>query len=104
MAYFQDADIETMLVDWENILTAGDVSVPCLLDEHDDTELEMTGGGGQIMHQVTAIVRTTDLPDLAANAEIAIDGIDYIVWRRLALGDGALSQLWLRLNGGGGGS
>jgi hypothetical protein len=104
MAYFQDAEIETMLADWDNVLTAGDLSVPCLLDEHDELQLEFEGAAGQIARQVTAVIRTTDLPDLAANAEITIDGIEYTVWRRLLLGDGALSQLWLRIDSGGGGS
>lgn len=96
MAYFQDADIETMLDDWGNLLTAGGVSAPCALDEREAVELEIQGGGGQVGLQIVATIRTTDFPALAANDEIEVDGEPYRVWRQLKLGDGALSEIWLR--------
>jgi len=97
MAIFNDAEITTMLTDWGNELTAGEITAACLLDDREDLALEQDGGSGQIVQRITATIRTSDFPALAANDPIAIDGIAYTVWRRLKLGDGALSELWLRI-------
>jgi hypothetical protein len=97
MAIFQDAEIETMLTDWGNVLTAGEISAACLLDDREELVLEQEGGGGQIVRRITATIRTSDFPSLVPNDPIEIDGVAYTVYQKLLLGDGALSELWLRL-------
>ncbi len=99
MAIYQDADIETMMVDWGSVLTAGELSAACLLEERDEETLEQDGGGAQITRRIVATIRVSDFPGLAANDPIDVDGVDYIVYRYLLLGDGALTELWLRLAG-----
>lgn len=99
MAIFQDAEIETMLTDWGNILTANDLSAACTLDDREELVLEQDGGSGQIARRITATIRSSDFPSLAANDPISIDGVAYTVYQKLLLGDGALSELWLRIEG-----
>jgi hypothetical protein len=97
MTIYNDAEIETMLADWQNQLTSGEATAPCLLDDGEELALEMAGGGGQVVRKISATIRTSDFPALQSNDAVSVDGIEYIVWRRLQLGDGALSELWLRL-------
>ena len=99
MAIFANADIPTMLTDWGNVLTADEVSAACTLDDREELVLEQDGGSGQIARYTVATIRTSDFPSLAANDPISIDGVNYTIWRRLLLGDGALSELWLRIEG-----
>lgn len=96
---FQNADIPTMLADWGNVLTAGELIAACTLDDREELVLEQDGGSGQVARYTVATIRSSDFPDLKANDPISIDGVGYIIWRRLLLGDGALSELWLRLEG-----
>ena len=106
MAIYNDAEIERMLVDWGNILTAGEVTAPCILDDADVVDLDrpslasyvQAGGGGQIVRKITAIIRTSDFPALKANDAVSVDGRDYTVWDRMKHGDGGLTELTLRID------
>jgi hypothetical protein len=97
MAVFEDADIETMLADWQNEISDGETSALCLFDDSEELLLEQVGAGGQVARKITATIRSSDFPALGANDAVSVDGIAYTIWRRLQLGDGALSELWLRL-------
>ena len=96
MAIFGDSDIPTMLTDWNNLLTAGAVTVPCALEDRDVEVLAQEGAAPQIVRRTMATIQKTALPDLAANDPVTVDGVDYIVWERLDVGDGGTSDLWLR--------
>jgi hypothetical protein len=98
MTIYNDAEVTSMLSDWGNVLTAGGFTAPCFLDDSEQLELEFAGGAGQKVRRITATIRTSDCPDLKANDPISVDGLDYIVWDRTKLGDGALTELTLRIS------
>lgn len=96
MAFFGDADVDTMLTDWGHSITIGGVTKPCLFDERDEVGLEQDGGAGQVMRVAVAMIKTSDFPSVKNDDACIVDSLSYTVWRRLLQGDGAITELLLR--------
>jgi|ERR671924_847487 hypothetical protein len=100
MIFFGEADLDTMFADSPNVITANDgtvvVSGPCLFNESDEVRLETPESGGQIMHLCRAYVKTRTFGFLKGEMGCTVDGRDFLVWKRLQEGDGAVTQLLLR--------
>ena len=85
-----------MFPEWDNSITIAAVTEDCLFDERDEVALEQDGGSGQIMRIAVATILTSDFPAVRNGDAATVDGVNYTVWRHLLMGDGALTELWLR--------
>lgn len=100
--YFDDESIPSMLADWGNVITATPdggqpVTGPCQFNESDELKLDSANSAPTVMRVVRAFVQTTQFGFLEGGATCSIDGVTYEVWKRMLEGDGALSQLLLRV-------
>lgn len=85
------------MTDWGNTLTAGLVEAACLFEDREEEVLTAEGGAAQIVRRIMATIRTSDFPTLVQNDPVEVDGVAYTVFETLQLGDGALTELRLRL-------
>jgi len=100
LEFARDADILAMFADSPHTITAGEVTGPCWLDDFDqEVELGRPDGGGQVVRVRKATVQTGVFPDIKNDVVVAVGGGDtlfYTVWNHLRIGDGALTELYLR--------
>jgi len=101
--YWNDDDIPSMLADSPNVMTATPVSGPpvigpCLFLESDELKLDSPGSAPLVMRLVRVFVQTTLFGFLEGGSTCNVDGVQYSVWKSLMEGDGALTQLLLRVS------
>lgn len=85
-----------MLRDWGQQITVAGVTRNCLVDERDELGLEQQGAAAQVQRVIVATVKSADFPAIAHNDPVELGAKNYTVWRRVLLGDGALTELFLR--------
>lgn len=100
--YWNDADIPGMMADSPNVITATPdvgpvVSDHCLLMESDELKLDAPGAAGSVMRLVRVYVQTSLFGFLEGGKTCNVDGVNYQVWKSLLEGDGAVTQLLLRV-------
>jgi hypothetical protein len=101
--FWNDDDIPTMLADSPNVITATPdvgppVTGPCLRLESDELKLDSPAAAGVVMRLVRVFVQTTLFGFLEGGKTCNVDGVNYEVWKALMEGDGALTQLLLRVS------
>ena len=101
--FWNDSDIPGMLADSPNVITATPeigpaVTGPCLRLESDELKLDSPSSAPLVMRLVRVYVQTTLFGFLDGGSICNVDGVQYEVWKRLMEGDGALSQLLLRVS------
>jgi hypothetical protein len=101
--FWNDDDIPSMLADSPNVITATPesgppVTGPCLRLESDELKLDSPGSAPLVMHLVRVFVQTTLFGFLVSGSACNVDGVAYTVWKTLMEGDGALTQLLLRVS------
>ena len=67
-----------------------------LLDVNDDIVVQDSGRGEVIAASIALTVRTLDVPGVAIDDPITVDGVDYLVRYPLRENDAALVKLLLR--------
>lgn len=93
-AFFQDADIISMMKDSPSSLTAGEVTAKVWLDSAD--ELILQGGAkGVVGKDFVVTIQTSQFPNLKIGDTPTLDGTTYRVRDRAQIGDGALTKLHL---------
>lgn len=104
--FWNDDDIPGMLADSPNVITATPesgppVTGPCLRLESDELKLDSGSSAPLVMHLVRVFVQTSLFGFVVGGANgttCNVDGVKYTVWKVLMEGDGALSQLLLRVS------
>ena len=96
MVFFEDGDIDTMLVDSPHSITIASVTAPCIFDDREEIALEQDGGGGQVVRVTVAQVKTSTFPNVKGDDPVQVNSIEYKVWRTLLQDDGAITELFLR--------
>jgi hypothetical protein len=96
MPFFADDDIPSMLADWGSSITIGGVNAPCIFDEAAEVVLQQDGVGGQITIMPVALIQRTAFPSANKDDAVVVDGVSYIIYEALPIGDGALVRLALR--------
>jgi hypothetical protein len=102
--YWNDSDIVGMMSDSPNVISAtpdgGEAVVgKCLFYESDELKLDAPESAGLTMHLARAYVQTSLYGFVDGGSAVIIDGANYTVWKRLMEGDGAITQLLLRVAG-----
>jgi hypothetical protein len=92
-----------MLADSPNVITAtpgggSAVTGPCLRLESDELKLDSPTSAGVVMRLVRVYVQTSLFGFLEGGTTCNVDGVQYEVWKSLLEGDGALTQLLLRVS------
>lgn len=100
--FWNDEDIVDMMSDSPNSITATpdvgpEVVGQCLFMESDELKLDTPSSAGVIMRLTRVYVQTSLFGFLETGATCSVDGVPYTVWKRLQEGDGAVSQLLLRV-------
>jgi hypothetical protein len=101
--FWNDDDIATMLSDSPNVITAtpvggSPVTGSCLRLESDELKLDSPNSAPLVMHLVRVFVQTSQFGFLVGGSNCNVDGVQYSVWKTLMEGDGALTQLLLRVS------
>jgi hypothetical protein len=92
---FQESDIAAMMADWGNTIIVDGVMKPCLFEERDEEDQALEGPG-QIKRVCIAQVRSSDFAEIAQDDEVEVDGDKFTVYRKTLLGDGGITELYLR--------
>ncbi|HLE61033.1 MAG TPA: hypothetical protein VI700_05810 [Thermoanaerobaculaceae bacterium] len=90
---FGAADIPALLADLGVDVMVGGTMVKGLVDRPGQELLESEGAAALISTAILVTVQTGALPALAAGAAITVDGVSYLVQRRLEIDDGQLTQV-----------
>lgn len=101
VSIFGDSDIDAMLAEFGQPVVIDGVAHNGLVDERDEESLERPGGGAPQLKRVLVVaVKTAHFPDVQHGSHVLLGPagaeVEYRVWRRVLLGDGALTELFIK--------